>query len=50
MTLVNGRESSAFRRVAQASTNMELGLSTLGREDRHTRTGYKVQKKRQAFR
>lgn len=50
LTTVNGRESAAFKRLAQTQHSIEMNLSTIGREDRHTRQGYKTKMKRQAFR
>lgn len=49
-TQSNGKESTLFKRLAQAQQSVEMNLSTIGREDRHTREGYKAKMKKMAFR
>jgi len=43
------RENSAWKHLQQAQQDVEMSLSSLGKDDRHTRQGYKEQQKLKAF-
>jgi hypothetical protein len=38
-----------MKKLARASQALEMNLSTIGNDERRTRTGYRTQQKRQAF-
>eukprot|EP01038_Epipyxis_sp_PR26KG_P009072 gene9072-12234_t len=49
-TYSNGKQKSSWKRMSHTQQQLEINLSNLSTDHRHTREGYKTKQKREAFR